>query len=759
MSKRFFSRLCGIRPECVETVRFFSHTHPIAISVVLFCLILPVGGRSLSAADSNLNTDLQVKGRQIEIFVRHTDKKIRIDGVLDDVAWNEAQVWEDYFYQREPLDRQPSSEKTRVMVLQNDEVLYFGIQNYYADPDKIFATAMRRDTNFGGDDVIELLLDTFQDNRNCYSFDTNPLGGKGDAIIRDQGNHINKQWECVIEMDGAVNAQGWAAEFAVPFRSIKYGTGEVVDWGFNISREIRHNQEETYLVPIPRALGHMGKFRGELWGTLKNIRPPGKGLNLEISPYLLGGRTILYDNQTREAENEFNSGIDLKYDFTPQLALDLTYKTDFAQVEAEEEIVNVTRFNVRREEKRGFFLQNAGLFQFGTGRRSQSNFMLFDSRTIGTFDRQRIPLAGGGKLTGRAGKYSIAALNMQSESTVLEDKSRHASTNYTAVRIKRDVAENSHIGIMFLNQQSNARDFSRAFGMDGLWNVTEAIRFDASMAGSFEPNQTTENLAGDMGFTLNKEWIDIQLRHTQIDSAFNPKMGFVRRNNMRNTDGDLTFTKWVNGRLVQNYAFSTGLSYITDQNHVLQTRDISGAFSFLSRSGDVLEYGVIRSYEFVPEMSSIRDLTISSGIYESWMQTISLRSYRSRSVNLRASMVWGQLFDGNSRSFALSGAAKVSNHLSGDLSYTYNDLDLKSGKLLSHVTATRWIFAFTPDLFAKAYLQWNTADERFSMNFLLDYAYRPKSHLYLVYNENQDTQSSRPKDRILMLKLTYLWQI
>lgn len=696
--------------------------------------------------------------KKIEIFVRRTDRKVTIDGVLDEDAWKDAEPYENYFYQALPLDRAPSSEKTRVMVLQDSKKLYFGIQCFDSEPGKIFASSMRRDNNYGSGEVLELLLDTFRDNRNCYAFDTNPLGGKGDAIISDQGNHVNKQWECVIDMDGARNDRGWAAEFAVPFKSIKYMKGDSINWNINITREIKHRKEETYLVPIPRAWGHMAKFRGELFGLLRDIRPPKQGIHFEVSPYILAGRTNVYGLSPLR-KNEMHSGVDFKYDFTTQLALDLTVKTDFAQAEAEEEIVNVTRFNILRQEKREFFLQNAGLFQFGPGQRTQTNFTLFDSRTIGIQANQRTPLLGGGKLTGRAGRFSVAALSLQGEAATSEDGTDRPSTNYTAVRLKRDVSKNSHIGMMALSRQS-ARDlYSRALGVDGIWNVSQTVRLDASAARSFSPGADGDGTAGDVGFILNREWIDVALRYTSIDSSFNPQMGFVQRPGIRNSDGAVAFTKWINSGTVQNIGLSTGLTYVTDAHGILQTRNNSISGSVVSRGGDEIRIGLVRSYEFVPRDARIRNIRIDSGVYDTWAQSVYIGTFRARPINAYLTCQWGTLFDGKQRSASLTGTATASKHLSVDMAYAYNFLDLKNGSLVSHVLSTRWTYSFTPDLFAKTYLQWNSADKVFSANFLVDYAFRPRSHVYLVYNENQDTLLRQPRDRIVMLKMAYLWQI
>jgi len=727
--------------------------------ICAYSLILALSPLTLAQSiDATASTVDSLHLVKPDIYVTWTDKKIIIDGILDEEAWEHARAYEGFFYQLQPLDRAPSSEKTRVMVLQDDKLLYFGIQCYDSEPEKIFASSMRRDRNYGSGDIIELLLDTFQDNRNCYAFDTNPLGGKGDAIVSDRGNHVNKQWEAVIYADGQYNELGWAAEFAIPFKSLKYKKGEVVDWNLNISREIMHRNEETYLAPIPRELGHMAKFRGELWGRLRNIRPPQQQLNLEVYPYALAGQTNIY-GENKEQKQEVHGGIDFKYDITTQLALDLTYKTDFAQVEADDEIVNVTRFNIQREEKREFFLQNAGLFQFGPGRRAQDNFILFDSRTIGIHHQQRIPLLGGGKLTGRAGKYSLAALSMQSERKTLEEGTAHAPTNYTAVRLKRDVSNDSHIGLMVLNQSASVNDYSRALGVDGLWNVTTAIRLDASLARSFATDVSGHNMAGDVGFILNKEWIDINLRYTHIDSLFNPALSFVRRPNIRNTDAAIEFTKWINNRFIQYVALASGLSYITDHHQILQTRDIPLTGSMTFRQGDQLQVGITRSYEFVPQDSYIRNIKIAAGSYETWSQQIRFDAYRARPINGDLEFEWGQLFDGVQQSANVSGSAKLSNHLNVDLAYTYNYLDLKNGSLISHVLSTRWTYSFSPDFLAKAYIQWNKADHRFSGNFIIDWAYRPRSHIYLVYNENQDTLQRQPTDRIFMVKMTCLWQI
>ena len=690
------------------------------------------------------------------ITVTQTVKEINVDGKLDEQAWRDAVPYESHFFQHEPKDREPSPEKTKVMVLQNDKMLYFGVQCYDSHPDEIFATAMRRDKNIWRDDVIEILLDTFQDNRNCYAFVTNPLGVLGDAIISDRGNHINLPWDGIVYMDGAMNEHGWSCEFGIPFKTLKYKEGENVDWGINIAREIKRRNETSYLVPIPRGLGHMAKFHGERYGTLTNIQPPKQGLNLQVTPYLLGGQTHIYQ-PTQSTQTEQRIGLDVSYNISPQLALDLTYKTDFAQAESEEEVVNVTRFNIRRTEKREFFLQSAGLFQFGVGQREQRNFSLFDSRTIGIKNGQRVPLWGGAKLTGRTGPYSIAALNLQSERTSLQN-AIEPSTNYSAVRLKRDVSQDSHIGLMTLNKQYSQSRYSRTFGVDGLWNVTDEVRIDGSVAKSFSHDITGKNTAGDLGFRLNKEWIDFNLRYTSIDSLFQPEMGFVRRPNIRLFDTELAFTKWINGELFQTLSVGTDWVNATNHHNTLQSRSNSFYGSAVFSSGDAVSLGISRNYEFLANDDAIRHLIIDAGDYTTWTRHVSFRSYQARKIRASVSYKQGSLFDGSTESVNVTNTMHVSKNLLVDAEYVYNHLDLSSGELDAHVLATRWTYCFTTDLFAKTYIQWNSADERLSANFLIDWTYRPCSHIYFVYNENRNTLYNRTNDRLFLIKFTYVWQ-
>ncbi len=594
------------------------------------CIGLFIAGFSLTLAaqEKSETAAPAIQGSDIRIEVRTTDKPIAIDGRLDDEAWKDAAAYEDFFFQQQPLDRAPSSEKTRVMVLQDRDTIYFGIQAYDSEPGKLFASAMRQDKDIWSDDVVELLIDTFRDFRNCYAFVTNPLGVKGDAIISDQGGDINKSWDCIWRVKSTVNERGWATEMAFPFKSLKYGKGDTVEWGLNISRNIRHRNETTYLVPIPRGLGHDGKFKGGLYAVMTNIRPPAPGINLEVQPYARGGVSRVY--RPDHSDSESDAGLDVRYHVTPQFTVDATYNTDFAQVESEQEVVNVTRFNIYLPEKRDFFLENAGLFNFsmtssaGEYYDEDADFILFNSRTIGIHGGKRTPLYGGAKVAGRIGKYSIGAMNIQSERTSLDGGAVAPSTNYSAFRVKRDIFSNSYLGLMVLNSQPGGGDWSRTLGADAYLAFTDEFNAKGSLARTFEEDDPGHDLAGDVRVSLVKDWMNVSVSHTSIDSLFNPAMGYVRRGNIRKTDGSLGFTKWINNRYIRSVGLDNSIVYTTDHADVLETRETESDLSVTSVSGESVSFEVGRTYDFLPEADDIRGITIDPGRY-----TATRMAYRS----------------------------------------------------------------------------------------------------------------------------------
>jgi len=765
--------------ETIEEAQLIKEKlNKIGIKNLSILKIIQDSDHNLQIPSSSFEQDL-LSNDKIELYVTEISSDIKIDGRLTEPEWEKASPYTGYFYQQEPLDREPSSEKTEVRILKDQNNLIFGIRCYYTDPSKIFATVMRRDGLLMRDDFIEIFLDTYHDGRNCFCFATNPLGAKVDAVITDEGNYVNQNWDAVWYCKTSRDDEGWCAEISIPFKSLKFKEGEDGDWGINIGRNISYKREETYLVPIPRALSHRGKYRASLYANLKNIENPKTGRNLQVIPYTSGGK--IYEYRPKQNLSRFNRGFDIRYNVTPNLTADFTYNTDFAQVEADQEIVNYTRFNINLPEKREFFLQSAGLFSFGSsgsrgsggggyggsggssgGMMRSSSYLLFNSRSVGIYDGNEVPILAGLKLTGKADKYSIGLLNMQTEKTYIDDSYTEPSTNYTAVKVKRDILKNSNIGPMFLNKQNAKGTYDRAIRIDSYFSFKNTYTINGSIANNIKPDVKDKNWAGTFGASINKDWMNASISYTRLDTLFNPEMGFVRRGNIRSSSGRLGFTKWLNNRYFRSIYLGSNISYVTNQHNFLETRRNGYDLRIRFKSGEYISMGFDGQYEFLPEEDEIRGIKLDPGKYNTTGQSISLHTFSGRPISGSITYLWGGAYDGKSRWISFRNSLKISNNFNISLSYSYNNLNLKNGTAESDLVYGRFSYSFNPQLFAKYYIQWNDANNKIVGNFILDYIYRPKSHFYLVYNENRDTTYpgiKNIKDRALLIKFTYLWNI
>ena len=380
---------------------------------------------------------------------------IHVDGLLDEPAWSLADGASG-FRQREPKEGAEASETTEVRVLYDDATLYVGVRALDREPQKVIARVLQRDrillagldnmARWAGDDGVAVLLDPFHDHRNAFVFATNPNGAEFEALVTDESPSYNADWRAVWRVAARRTADGWAAELAIPFRSLRYPTGDGSQpWGFNVERLVRRKSEQTLWSGWSRAEGGLNRVSraGHLVGLSGLPRPR---LNLEVKPYgLVGASRDRQDDGSVPRETTASVGGDLKWEVRSGLVLDGTVNPDFAQVESDDQIVNLTRFDLFLPEKREFFLENAGVFEFGTrGFFEPPPFLLFFSRQIGIKeDEGEVPVMGGVRLSGRAGRQTVGFLGL------LQDEAfGDARTSFGALRVKRDVGANGFIGGM-----------------------------------------------------------------------------------------------------------------------------------------------------------------------------------------------------------------------------------------------------------------------------------------------------------------------
>ena len=427
-----------------------------------------------------------------------------VDGdVLGDPVWQGSQVLTG-FWQTAPDEGQPSSERTEIRIVYTTDTLYFGVVCYDSDPSTIVVNESRRDSQLDEDDSFRIILDTYRDRQNGFVFGTNPAGleydgqvvnegggdiggpGPGGGGGRQQGGSsagFNLNWDAPWRVSSRISEIGWSAEFAIPFRSLRYPGGDTQMWGLNFQRTIRRRNESAFWSPLPR---QFNLYRLSLAGSLAGLRVPPQR-NLAVTPYALGESRL-----TRRGPDNTdllgNAGIDLKYSITPSLALDATVNTDFAQVEVDEEQINLDRFNLFFPEKRPFFLENAGLFAVG----SPGEAEVFFSRRIGIADDGHlIPILGGARVTGRIAGTSVGLLNMQTEAD-----STTPSNNFSVVRINRELPNRSAFGGIVVNRQGTGRiarvdDYNRSYALDGRLGIGAT-----GLISGFAADTTTPGIGG-----------------------------------------------------------------------------------------------------------------------------------------------------------------------------------------------------------------------------------------------------------------------
>src|SRR5262245_26045977 len=397
---------------------------------------------------------------------------ISVDGSLDEPPWTVAPVATD-FLQNEPNEGRPPTFATDVRVLYNDDAIYLGVFAHDDEPSGLVVSDLKKDFNTAASDAFIVVIDTFSDQRNGFEFATNPARAKWDAQMFNEGRESNASWDGIWDVSTKVTSDGWYAEIRIPFKTLKFTRADPQAWGINFQRRLRCRNEESYWAPLPR---FYNLDRVSMAGSISGLRDLKPGRNLRVKPFASASSSTV---GTRRPDADYDAGLDVKYGITSGLTLDTTFNTDFSQVEADEQQVNLTRFSILFPEKRDFFLENSGIFQFGlpttgtsavggsspaaSGRQnSPPDAKLFFSRTIGLSDAgDAIPILAGSRLTGKLGNHSIAVLNIQQRG-----KGAVPATNFTAIRVDRSVLGNSDVGVIVLNKDAAGASYNRVGGLD-----------------------------------------------------------------------------------------------------------------------------------------------------------------------------------------------------------------------------------------------------------------------------------------------------
>ena len=687
-----------------------------------------------------------------------------IDGVLDEPEWADAEVAGD-FTQREPDPGEPASESTEFRVIYTRSTLYIGVIAYDRRPDQLIADEMQRDSMLENDDSVSILLDTFHDHRNGFLFETNANGARSDALVEAEGSQPNRQWDGVWRVRSTRTTEGWIAEIAIPFSTLRFSAGNDT-WGFNMRGLVRRRSEETFWSPIGlEANGTRVSLAGHITG-LNNLQP---GLNLRVKPFALGSSGRSFEAGAEDPGDDLTGGADMRWGVTQGLTLDMTYNTDFAQVEVDEQRVNLTRFSLFFPEKREFFLENAGIFEFGppAGRSDfrPPFFKAFFSRRIGLENDERVPIDYGARLTGRVGGWNIGLLDVQTETTPLDEGEIVPSANWGVVRIKRNLGERSSIGAIFTNQQSDAGDWNRAAGVDFDVNPSARVNLNGFFIASQDPGQKltdlSDNWAAGAGFVWRGSTWRANAEYQEIRENFNPEMGFLLREGVRRYNSNVDFEPRPQNNLgLRSLSFNLRSEIVTDTEGTLETVDTTVRLLGLQfRSGDRLTFFGSYNYEFLEEPFEIQDdLFIPQGEYESFDVGVFVTTDGGRPVSFFGFWTLGDFYTGKRTTGSSRVTTRINKHLNMATSWNHNNVDLPQGSFVTNVLQQRVNLALTPDLFFNTFAQINDADDLFAINARLNWIYKPGADLFLVYNQQWDTSGDAftAINRAVIVKFTYL---
>ena len=703
------------------------------------------------------------------------DAGIRLDGVLDEPVYETVAAITD-FIQQVPDIGAPATERTEAWVLFDDTNVYVSARVWDSSPESQWvANEMRRDTSqLRQNDTFTAFFDTFYDRRNGFNFYTNPLGARADQQFTNEGNP-NADWNPVWDVRTGRFDGGWTVEMEIPFKTLRYRSEPPHVWGLQLRRAIRRKNEWVYLTRLPISAGggsgSAGIFRVSAAGSLVGLEPPPASRNIEVKPYAIGGLTTdLTANPVLDNEGSGDAGIDVKYGITQNLTADFTYNTDFAQVEVDERQVNLTRFPLFFPEKREFFLEGRGIFGFArggvTGRFGgpgggpvggafgDANVpQLFYSRKIGLEEGRVVPIVGGARVTGKIGQFDVGALNIH---TGDETVSAFEPTNFTVVRLRRDVLRRSSVGAMFTNRSVSrvAPGSSQAYGIDGTFAFLENVSLITYLARTRlpGPDHRGKDMSYEGKFEYGADRYGLQVDHLVVEDNFLPEVGFLRRDNFRRT--------YVSGRFsprpqsiesVRQFSLEASIDYIltADVNH-LETRQNIVAFQTEFESSDQLTFTATDNYEllvrpFTPPGSGF---SIPVGGYSFADAQISYAIGQQRRINGQVAVKRGAYFGGDLTTVQLSqGRIGVLPQMSIEPTVSFNWIDTPYGEFQTNLAVTRMNYAFNPRMFFSGLLQYNSASNSFGSNLRLRWEYSPGSELFVVYTDDRDVTGGLRPDR------------
>lgn len=761
-------------------------------SFIAFSILVPfLTSTAIILAQTSLDDDAKndIEPTSPLVTAMKVETSPVLDGeVLNDATWQAAKAVTG-FWQTTPDQGQAASEKTEVRIIYTSRTLYFGVVCYDREPQGIIVSDSRRDASLEETDSFQLILDTYHDKQNGFLFGTNPAGIEYDAQVTNEGSGrfgggrqqrgavsgFNLNWDASWEVKTKISEIGWSAEFAIPFKTLRFSKKDAQTWGVNFQRNIRRRNEKSYWVKLDRQYNIQKiSLAGTLSG-LENIRQN----NLKIIPYTLGQASRNFQNPLeRETQRDLDSGIDLKYSVTPGLTLDATYNTDFAQVEVDEQQINLDRFNLFFPEKRPFFLENAGFFSVG----SPGEVELFFSRRIGIASGGfQVPILAGGRLSGKAAGLNIGLLNMQTESSqfieadeLSSDTTRIQSNNFTIARINKELPNRSAIGALFVNRQGSGRysegaDYNRTFALDGRWGIGKYGQLSGFAAQTATPGVDEDEYAFRFGARYGAEAWLLTASYMQVSDAFNPEVGFLQRSGFRksrfmifNTTRPKDFLGLLETRPHISYEGYWDFDGFQESGkwHIDTHWEWKNGYEFHT-GVNLTKEGIHPIVDVEEDSVEIQDVFIPPGTYDH--AEIALVGITNRgawiSFSMRATI--GGYFGGDRISLSPSIRFRIGENFNTQLSLRHNNIDLPNGSFVTNLLTARISYSFTPRIFLQGLIQYNDSADIWSSNLRLGWLQSANTGLFVVYNDVREHENRKwgTRSRSLIVKYSQLFDL
>ena len=695
------------------------------------------------------------------VRVTRTAAVLAVDGVLDEAAWSEAEVVSD-FVQQEPRVNEPATERTEVRVLAGDDAFYFGIICHDSVPGGVTARERRRDNPLTDDDRFEIVLDTFHDHRNAFHFAINPLGTQYDALSTDEGRDVNVDWDERWWSEARITDQGWTAEIKIPFTTLR-SAPNLDTFGVNFLRFTRRTNERDLWTAWDRDFQFLQVSQA---GHLTGVEGIETGLKLRIKPYVLGGARRDSGAGTT-ATRVSDVGLEVaRFSLTSALTAEFTAHTDFAQTEVDEAVVNLTRFPVFFPEKREFFLERAGVFEFGLGGRrggqAERNLQMFFSRRIAlTEDRRTVPVIAGGKVVGRTAGLDLGVLSVQTDSSAVAsaEAGRAGSTpgsNSTVVRAKRNVFARSNVGGFVSNRQSSPSEYNRVAGADATFTLFKNTDIQGFLARSFTPGRHGDSFAGRAKYNWFTDQYELFAEHLYVGPDFQHDVGFVRRTDIQRSNAVAVWQPRPGVLDLRNFVFRSEVVYTTDTARRLLTREQILQATARWESDDAVRFNRVATLDRLERPFEIsRGVTLPPGDYNFTESFAELEAGGKRLLSGRVRYGAGDFYSGRRQTVRFTPVFKPTEVVSAEASYELNDVTLPEGAFTSHVFNGRANINFSNRWLTTALLQYDSASRRQVLFGRLNYIYRPGDDLFIVVNRSTDRGTGRPAEFTLLVKMTY----